>query len=103
MIRHAGVAWRKGHGSNVAPRTKKRRSFGRRRRAHLECDKGIKNQELRQQLRLGSKRISGGFTGRLSDIVKGIAGSSVGMRKMSVRTLWRGQPPPKPKKKLHTE
>jgi hypothetical protein len=58
----AGVARRKGHGRNgVAPRTQKRQMFRRRRQAHLECDKKIRNRDLRQQLRFGSTRTSGGI------------------------------------------
>jgi hypothetical protein len=37
------------------------------------------------------------------EIAKQTVGTSIRLRKMSVRTLWRGRTPPKRKKRLHTE
>jgi hypothetical protein len=36
-------------------------------------------------------------------ITKQVVGTSSGLRRIRKRTLWRGRPPPKRKKKLHTE
>jgi hypothetical protein len=77
----------------------------RRHRAHLECDKEIRNRDLQEQLRLGSKRTSGGIyrKAHVLEIVKRIARSSVRMWKVRDWIFWRGWPPPKRKKILHTE
>jgi hypothetical protein len=53
------VTWRKGHGrDNVAPRNLKGRTDEKRPWKGRECKNGIRNQGSRQELRLGSDRIS---------------------------------------------
>jgi hypothetical protein len=61
VTRRAIPAPHKGHGrqgpgkDNVAQGTPKGRMFGKRREARSECNNGIRNRDVRQQLRLGSK------------------------------------------------
>jgi hypothetical protein len=106
MTRREGVArhngrGRQGHGSdNVAPRTQKRPTFGRRRRAHPECDRGIRNRDFKEQLRLGSKRTSARIYRKafVLEIVKRAVRISSGLRKVRDWTLWRGRPPPNGKR-----
>jgi hypothetical protein len=64
-----------------------------------------RNRDLRQQLHLGRKRTSGGIYRKalVLEIVKRIAGSSIRIWKMRDWTLWSVRPPPKRKRKLHTE
>jgi hypothetical protein len=87
----------------------------------LECDTGIRDrgtirkervtrngitgQSRREQLQLESTgNVNGTFRETLVlEIAHKIAGSSISIRKMSLRSLWRGRPPPKRKKKLCTE
>jgi hypothetical protein len=66
---------------------------------------GIRGQSRRQQLQLESTgNVNETFREILGlEIAYKIAGSSVRIRKMSARSLWRGRPPPKRKKKLHME
>jgi hypothetical protein len=54
----------------------------------------IQNRDLKEQLHLGAKRnINNTFRETLEmEIGKRLAGSSVGIRKMGLRTLWRGLP-----------
>jgi hypothetical protein len=81
----------------------KGRTFAKGRRTKPKRNKGMRNRGLKQQLRLGSKgNINETFRENLGlEITKGIAGTSVMIRKISVETLWRNQPPPKRKKRRH--
>jgi hypothetical protein len=65
-------------------------------RAQPECNNGIRNRDLKERLRLGSKGdINKTFRETLGvEIAKRIAEYSVRILKMNVRTLWRRQPPP---------
>jgi hypothetical protein len=60
-----------------------------------------KNRDLKEQLRLGSERTCGRIFRKalVLEIVKRRVEPSVRIRKMNVRTLWRGQSPPKRKKR----
>jgi hypothetical protein len=60
------------------------------------------DQGLRQKLHLGSKEIFYETLEQLIglEVVKRAVGSSIGLWKMSVKTLWRSQSPPKWKKRL---
>jgi hypothetical protein len=98
----------------------------RRRRKDENCNNGIRDRGATRQLRLRKERTTGnGIRGRSRrqqlrlestgnvnetfketlglEIAKKISGSSARIRKICVRTLWRGRPPPKRNKKLHTE
>jgi hypothetical protein len=100
MTCHAGVARHKGHGrrgqskGNVVQGTRKGRSFGKRCRTQPECNNGIRHRDLKERLRLGSKgNVNETFRETLwQEIAKKIVGFSVRIRKMIVRTLWRGWP-----------
>jgi hypothetical protein len=62
---------------------------------------GTKDRGIKRQLRLGSKRALKTLTKTQElDVVKLAIGSSIWLRKTSVRTLWRSWPPPKRKKRL---
>jgi hypothetical protein len=102
----AKVALPKGYGrqeqgkKKTVPRTHAGQTFGKRRQVKLEGLSGTRNQGLRKQLCLSSKRTLGkifGKTVRL-EIVK-----QSRLRKMSDEILWRGQPTPKGKRRLRTE
>jgi hypothetical protein len=69
-----------------------------------EGGSGIRDGDLKEQLRLGSERTSGGIFRKalVLEIVKRRVEPSVRIRKMNVRTLWRGFPPPPPKMKEET-
>jgi hypothetical protein len=62
-----------------------------------------RNRDLSQELRLRSKRTSGGIYHKIFilEIVKRAAGSFVRLRNIRKWTLWRGQPLPKQKKQVH--
>jgi hypothetical protein len=77
-------------------------TFGRRRRAKPEGISGIRDRHFKEQLRLGSERISGGIYRKalVLEIVKRIARSSVTIIKMRDWTSWRGRFPLKRKKRL---
>jgi hypothetical protein len=70
----------------------------------LKCSNGIRDWGLKQQLRLGSKgSVNKTFRQALMmEIVKLAVRSSIRIPKMSVKTPWRSQPPPKQKKSLPT-
>jgi hypothetical protein len=70
-----------------------------------EGSNGIRDQDLKEQLCLRKERISGGIFRKTVEleVAKQIVRTFVILRKMSDWALWRGQPPPKPKKRLHTE
>jgi hypothetical protein len=100
IIRRVITPQRKGHccqgqGKNkVVPRSQKGWTIGKRRRAQPESISGIRIQGLKKQLRLGKEKTSGRIIRKALVLViaKRTAGSSVRIRKMSVRTLWRGRP-----------
>jgi hypothetical protein len=119
MTRRAIPARRKGHG--VARGVPKGRSLERRQQSPQEGSNGVRDRNFKEQLRLGNERATGnGIRGRSRrqqlrlestgnadetfretlqlEIAKRIAGTSIRLRKMSVRTLWRGRLPPKQKK-----
>jgi hypothetical protein len=66
-----------------------------------EWNNGIRNWCLKQQLCLGSKQIFYEALGQTIglEIAKKTARSSIGIRKTSVKTLWRSWSPPKQKKR----
>jgi hypothetical protein len=64
---------------------------------HLKGGSGIRNRDLMEHIHVGSKRAFSKIikkTFRL-DVVKRAVEFSIGLEKMSERTLWRGWPPPK--------
>jgi hypothetical protein len=96
----------------------------KRRRAKPEGNTGIRNQGSRQQLHLKKERTTGngirGWSRRQEpclgsrttldntfrkivewEITKQIVRTSIRLQKMSVRTLWRGQPPKQKKVTAH--
>jgi hypothetical protein len=78
------------------------------RRRQLTRQEGIsgnRNRDFQDQLHRGSERTSSGIYRKAFrlEIVKRIAGSSVRLQRMRDWTLGRGWPPPKWKKKLHTQ
>jgi hypothetical protein len=89
----------------VARGTSKGRTFGKRRRAQPECNNGVRNRDLKERLRLGSRRTFGRIFRKTVEleIAKQTVGTSIGLQKMSDRILWRSRPPPKRKKRLYTE
>jgi hypothetical protein len=95
MTNCAGTAQRKGHGHKEL--TVEKRGW-----KGAEYSNGIRNQDLKQQVCLGSKETFSealGQTIRL-EIIKLTAESFVRIRKMSVKASWRSQLPPKWKKRL---
>jgi hypothetical protein len=138
MTRLAGVAWRKGRGHTgraVEQRRRKIRNrimlqeepkgrmLGKRRRVQLESVAGLRNQGLREQLRLRKERATGNdingrrrrqelrlgsqktFYATLGQtlefgVVKRGVGTSIRLLKMGVGTPWRGRAPLKRKKSL---
>jgi hypothetical protein len=74
-------------------------------RAKPEGSTGIRDGDFKEQLHLGSERISDRIFRKalVLEIVKGSVEPSLRIRKRNVRTLWRGRPSPKRKKRLHTE
>jgi hypothetical protein len=111
MNHHAIPAQRKGHcreghvKEKAVPGNQKGWTFRTRRWAKPEGVNGIRNQDSRQQLGLeNTENVNETFKETLGlEITKRIAESSIRIRKMSVRTLWKDEPHPKCKKKLHTE
>jgi hypothetical protein len=69
-----------------------------------ESTNGTRNRDFKGQLRLGSERKTSGINRKTirGKIAKQVVGTSGGLRRMMDWTLWRGRPPPKRKKKLHT-
>lgn len=120
MTHHAGVVRRKGRGhtgptveqrrwkfqtrDSVTRGTSKGQTFGKRHQTQPECSNGIRKRDLKEQLRLENTGIvNETFMETLGlGIANIIAGTSIRLRKMIVRTLWRGWLPPKWKKRLHT-
>jgi hypothetical protein len=106
MTRRAGVTRCKGHGckgqnkDDVGKRTQKGRTEEKRCWKDLEFKNGIRNQDLRQQLHLGSRRAFNKII-RMTfglESMKQIAASSVRMQEVRDWTLWRGPTPSKMKK-----
>jgi hypothetical protein len=108
MTRRAVPAPRKGHGrqgpgkDNVVSGKPKGLTFENRRQARHKRNNGIRDRGLRRELCLGSKEIFYEALGQINrlEVVKRAVESSVRLRKMSVKILWRSQPPPKRKKRL---
>jgi hypothetical protein len=75
---------------NVARRTSKGRTFGKRRRKKPETITGKRIHGLKKQLHLRSERTSGRIFGKTIglEIVKRIPGTFIRLQKMSVRTFW---------------
>jgi hypothetical protein len=73
----------------------------KRQQKSLECNNGIRNQGLKQQLCLGSKEIFYAVLRQTTglEFTNRIARSSIRIPKTSVKTLWRSWPPPKWKKR----
>jgi hypothetical protein len=69
---------------NVVRGTQKRRTFGKIRRAKPECSSRIRDQDLKEQLRLRKERISDRTFGKTIglEIVKRTVGSSVRLEKL---------------------
>jgi hypothetical protein len=88
---------RQGPGKDDAVRgTPKGRTLERRRRARPEGNNDIRNRGLKQQLRLGSKKeFNKAVRQTLGlEVLKRVAGISIGLWEVSNWTLWRGRPPP---------
>jgi hypothetical protein len=79
---------------NVAKGTLKGWTFGKRNRAQPEYNNGIRNRGIKQQLRPGSRTLN-----MTLETAKQTVGTSIRLRKMNFRILWRGRPPPKRKKR----
>jgi hypothetical protein len=92
---HAFSARHKGR-SHKGPTVKKRRRKG------PECNNGIRNRGLKEQLRLGSNRAFNKTVRQIigMEVAKRPDEFSIGLRKMSDWILWRSRPPPKRKKRL---
>jgi hypothetical protein len=70
------------------------------------CDRGsngIRDQDLKEQLHLRKEKTSGRIFRKSIEleIAKQTVGTSIRLQKMSNWSLWRGQPPPKRKKRQH--
>jgi hypothetical protein len=70
-------------------RTQKGRTFGKRRRAKLECINGIRDRDVKKQLRLRKKRTSSRIFRKTVEleVVKQIVRTSMRPRKMRDWTL----------------
>jgi hypothetical protein len=71
------------------------RTFEKRRQTQLKFNSGIRRRSRRQELSLGSKKT---FYEALEqthelEVVKRAVGISIGLRKVSDWTLWKGRPP----------
>jgi hypothetical protein len=119
-----GHSRQEGKGKTV-PRTKKGWTFRKRRRAQLECSKGmrdrgairlhlrketttsngIKGRSRRQDLHMGSMMTLHEASGQTLGFkfAKQTFGTCIRLSKMTTRTLWSGRPPPKRNKILQTE
>jgi hypothetical protein len=94
LTRHAVPARRKGH-IHKGPTVEKRRWKG------PECNNCIRNRDLREQLRLGSKTAFNKALGQTHEleVLTRAVGISIGLRKLSDWTVRRGRPPLKRKKR----
>jgi hypothetical protein len=111
MNRRAGTARRKGRGHKVpteksdqeqcCTRNPEGTDVREETREQPEGGNGIRGRDLKEQLRLGSERISCRFFRKVLvlEIMKPRVEPSVRIRKMSVRISWKGRPPPKGKKR----
>jgi hypothetical protein len=72
--------------------------------SHREPGNGIRGRSRRQELRLGSKATFYDALGQIIrlEFVMLTIRSSVRIRKMSAKTMWRSRLLPKRKKRLHT-
>jgi hypothetical protein len=88
----------------VARGTSKGRTSRKRCRAQPECNSGIRNRDLKERLLLGSRRTLNKTFRQTAglEIVKRTIGSSVRIRKTSIKTLWSSRPLPKRKKRVQT-
>jgi hypothetical protein len=95
LNRRAVPVWRTG-------RTHKGPTFEKRRRKGPKCKNGIKDRDARWQLRLRKERTSNKTFRHTVElkVAKKIVGTSIKLRKMSVRTLLRSRPPPRRIKRL---
>jgi hypothetical protein len=86
---------------NVLREAPEKWKFEKRRRPQSKRYNGIKDRGLKQQLRLGSEENIYETLNQtiVLKIVKLASGSSIEIRKMSVKIMWRGRPPPKQKKR----
>jgi hypothetical protein len=105
---HAKVTRRKEHRdqgqckNDVALKTTKGWTFGKKCWKGPGCKIGIKNPGTRQQLCLKIKRTSEGFDRKAFglEFVKQATGMSSGLGKVRDWTVWRGRPPLEWKKNL---
>jgi hypothetical protein len=67
-----------------------------------KCNNGIREQGLRREQRLGRKEAFYESLGQIIglEVVKRAVKSSIGLRKISVKTVWRSRPRSKKKKRL---
>jgi hypothetical protein len=110
----------------VSPKSPKGGTYEKRLWRSSECKKGIRSRDIEEtpHLRKGRKTVNsnGGWSKRLHPRLKSMGnsiqvfgktierqfgkladGSSVVLRNINNWTLWRGRPPPKRKKSLHTK
>jgi hypothetical protein len=97
--------WKNQTRNKFARITWKGRTLRRRQVMCQEGTNGTRNQDFKEQLWLGSKRTTSEFDRKAFglEFVKQATGMSSGLQKMRNWTLWRGRPPLKQKKRLHTE
>jgi hypothetical protein len=131
MIHHAIPARHKGHGhqgpgrDSVARGAPGGRTLERRQQTRQEGSNGIRVRDVKEQLRLRKETTGSGIRRRSKgeelclgsqktlyetlgqihelEFPKKTAGTSVRLRKMTARTLWRGCSPSKRKKRLQTK
>jgi hypothetical protein len=84
-----------------ADQAPKGRTFEERRRTQLKFNKGIRDGGLELQLRLGRERAVNKTFGQTLglEVAKRVVGTSTGLREVSDWILWKGQSPPKRKKR----
>jgi hypothetical protein len=79
---------------SVTRRASEGQIFGKRHMVQLESSDRIGDQDLKEQLHLGSERTSGRIfrNALVLEIMKQRLKPSVRIRKVNVRTLWRDRP-----------
>jgi hypothetical protein len=84
--------------------TPKGQTFEKRRRTRPECNNGIRDRGIREQLVLGCKKTVNEVLRQTLglEIANRIVGSFIKLQRTSVWTLWRGRSPPKRKYRLST-
>jgi hypothetical protein len=95
---HKGYSHQGPGKDDIVHGTPKGWTYEKRHQAWPKRNNGIMDWGLRRELHLGSKETFYEATGL--EVVKRAVESSIWLRKMSVKTLWRSQPPPKYKKRL---